>query len=165
MPVMRIVLRCHSRGLHGNPVLIGNTRTGFPPAGENDGGEGGENDDGEGGREGRRGGRCIFLPVMRIVLRCHSRGLHGNPVLIGNTRTGFPPAGENDGGEGGENDSGEGWREGRRGGMCIFLPVMCLVLRRHSRGLHGNPVLDRILDSRLLALAQHTSPFLYRRNP
>ncbi len=30
-------------------------------------------------------------------------------------------------------------------GLSLPLPL------RHSRGLHGNPVLDRILDSRLLA--------------
>ncbi len=87
--------------------------------------------------------------------------------------SGFPPAGENDG-EKGSDKNRTGFppsvrmTEGK-GGRWSFprlfsfrrhsraLPresspgVCCIFLRRHSRGLHGNPVLDRILDSRLLA--------------
>ena len=83
----RIFFRCHSRGCHGNPVLIGNNRTGFPPAGENDGGEGGE---------GRRGGSCVFL------------GINGGGFPACRVRTGLDSRG------GHENDGGEG-REGRAG--------------------------------------------------
>ena len=47
--------------------------------------------------------------------------------------SGFPPAGENDGG-GGE-------------GICRYCRVCLSFFRCHSRGLHGNPVLDRIAFS------------------
>ena len=95
-----------------------------------------------------------LAPSSASPLR-HSRGLHGNPALecvrlsspsvilgpcpgiqflIGKNRTGFPPSVRMTEGEGGR------WSFPR---LFSF--------RRHSRGLHGNPVLDRILDSRLLA--------------
>ena len=83
------------------PVLGRVHRTGFPPAGENDGGE----------------GLCIFVNSMVRVSRLtdgtglDSRGGHENDGGEGENDGG---EGENDGGEG-ENDGGEGENDGGEG--------------------------------------------------
>ena len=138
--------RRHSRGPHGNPVLdrildsrlqresqekgSDKNRTGFPPSARM--------------TEGR--GKVIPC-VVRVFLSPsffvrHSRGPHGNPVLscaclpspVTMALGGDPP-----------RDPLTPRQPSPLARSLIGLSPP----RRHSRGPHGNPVLDRILDPRL----------------
>ena len=180
----------HSRGLHGNPVLecvrlsspsvilgpcpgiqflIGKNRTGFPPSVRMT--EGKEGD----------GHFRAFFPFAVILVA--STGIQSWSVLHFPTpsfswppresslgpHSGFPPAGENDGGEGGDGLNGagfppDGWdrtgfppsvrmTEGK-GGRWLFPRLFSF--RCHSRGLHGNPVLECVAFSYAVILVAST---------
>ena len=106
-----------------------NNRTGFPPTGEND------------------GGCCVFFmvsfswPPRESSYETCGVSRHRRVSRL----TGW--------GRGQDWIPGQGPRmtagRGRRGGRWSFPRLFSF--RCHSRGRHGNPVLDRILDSRLLA--------------
>ena len=106
---------------------------GFPPAGEND----------TGGAMGHSRGMLLLSSLSGLSFYCRQcRGLPENPVLGRIHRTGFPPAGENDGGEG-----PAGCFCGRHCRAChsVAVSVGALLLlksvsrfsffRRHSRAL------------------------------